>query len=593
MRTQAGRAGALAALPALALGGLATALWVSLLPRGVDFNDEAVALLAERDPWVTIPQGDYLVFAFVLHPLHSALGGDITLLRMVTWLVTATLTVIATVRALRVVGVARGAPLGPWVTATLVAAQLVWTPLSAVFLHSSPGYYSLLHQGLLVCVIGLTGSAGGRPWLTGALLGLGAFLMGCGRPQAGLLVLLLIMGGVTWVRGPGRARTMASMAVTLATLGIALLVGMGLTPAGLVDYLGKGAAYMLAVTDGNLTAGLGIGARFVVQSAMVPVIGVFALIAAGLALTCARSAALATRGAAVASVASALAAVTFCLALGSDTAFHSFGAKGLALGLLLPGIPGLMWLALARRGAAPSPAPTDRTRAATAVAALLVASPYLFTVGTTTFFTMTMGRMGGLAALGMVVPLLIRTPERLIAPLALANASVLASLGVILTFGGIVHSGTVVPPWVMTIPSRVGAGTLQVTPADAALLGDVRSAARHAGLTPSTDLVNLLGQDHLILYETGARPFPRLAFYAAFPGSLTATRDSLAGAECRRLARAMLLHDPHVKGELSKALTDLGVDLTEDYTVAATVRPGRSLVILRPKPIVAVRLGCR
>ncbi len=553
--------------------------------HGLDFTDEGFYLNWIHNPWLypfSVTQ-----FGFIYFPLFRALDSDIVLLRQANVLITFVLAQVLMFAILR--GERRWLSSG-WLTDCVLAFSLALPGLFYLLQWiATPGYNSLVLQGLLVTGIGIvtgqrqaTAGAGLAALAPAIILGLGGWLVLLGKPTSAALL------------------APAALVATLATAQrkwrtLLLAAGTSLTfIAATVFYIdGSITAFAERIQVGATAAfehspSYGVAAMLSWGKHSTTVLEKLIFVAAttgsvGLLLLAARQPFAGAAGALVASlVVAAFAAVLVArpdlLAKLPRLRLDSAVLVGaVPLGVLIAG------LVLGGREVLAS----EKTRKMLVVAAVLVICPYLFAVGTNTVVAQrAMWAMVFVAAAGVLAA------QALLRPRLARHASLLVAAGALPVTAALL-TASMEKPYRNTVPLRQQTTGIDVGPAPstrvlvdsetARYLTELRQALLDGGGGDGTPVLDMTGASPGAIFGIGAKAIGLPWMIGGYPGSAALATRALTSVTCAEKAATWLLLSPTAKRALPQSVL-AGTGLEANRVTVAQIRDTGDFIQELEKP---------
>lgn len=542
--------------------------WMSA--RGLDLTDEGMYL-----NWLTAPwQWPWAStqFAFVYHPLWSALGQDVVATRR--W---AVLLLLACAAVFYAVLLRRAGGLR-WGRSILWAVILAPTALLAVGSQSvffTPNYNMLGMVGLLLAGAALIGiilppvpgdlsnsaEGSGWPWV---LLGVAGVACFASRPTAGALLLLIVMVSLIASRTWSWAGLALAAGTAVATLLILAVVIDG-SPVRFVDRVLEGInLYSIQTRRSALDALVNTFTYDVSWRVDDLVFGALLALLAALALVTTRVKwlrwlpALIASGAAMVAVA---AAVLVWTPLSGSVERSATVTLLLTVGVVVPSL-------IMARG-------VPRREGAVAVALLLL--PFAYAFGTH-YSTVALAGSAAFCWLGASLLILGRG---LIEDARVAAVAAVWLLATVLCLNAAADAAPRQEPLreQVTPVNLAGRGEVAVSADMARYLGEVAQSAHSAGYEPGSPVLDLTGESPGLVYHLAATPTADSWVIGRYPGS----RDRLARqlmlhTDCSTIADSWLLTTPDGNRRIDpEVLSDVGIQFPADYQkVGENVAPERS-----------------
>jgi hypothetical protein len=557
---------------AVAMIGL---VW-AMAGRGFDLTDEGyyLTLIARPSLFGTTSTQ----FGVVYHPLYSALGGNLALLRIANSLVTLTLAGVAAVslispnrngRVLLAIGL----------SATSLSVLNGWMP--------TPSYNSLVLQGGLVTFIGLTLTISGSNFLGPLMTGVGGAATFLAKPTSAVALAVIVALSLAIARRlPWRVVVIASAAALAVLIIIALCLDGSV--AGFVMRL------MRAAKDGDMMM-QGFGLWEVLRLDPIPdgwarATQVLGAIAAGTAVLIIGSTASAAwvRNATLSIVAAGFVALV-ALWIASGEPF--WGRVLLFEPLLRIGGIGVMVGTLIGCVARNPRGLLTISRGQCALIFALALSPWMTALGTNNNYWI----QSGLASFFWIAG-------------AIAIADGLASTHAARSFVPIVAVGQALTALLLIIwaqhpyrldgpvtasnkPVQIGKSLLEVSPGLARYLGQIRKIADANGAKPDQPIFDLTGKSPGALFAINAVPPSEPWLISGYKGSERFVRTAVARVSCAQRAQAWLLIEPGTQKSVDPAW--VGADLRHYKIIGRFVSPnavaGSNMaeqLLLRPVSII-------
>ena len=550
------------------IGTIFTLGWVLWFSRyGLDLTDESFYLVWISNPFLYSVSSTQ--FGFVYYPLYELLGGNIAALRQANILITFGLAVALCNAFFKKI----------FQEQTLAAIHRIiisasFATTSLLFLTTwlpTPSYNSLALQALLVAAIGLILAERGssRASLTGWLLvGIGGWLAFMAKPTTAAA---LAIGAGAYLLLAGKLN-FRLLAISLATaLGLLVLSAFAIdgSISGFIDRLIGGVEVGRALAGGHTISQLlrldnfqlGVKEKgFLVAGTIV--------VASAAYFSQAQSKALVYCGTLL-SVSFAL----FQLAIVGGFIQKPLNA-GPAQDLLISAIPfaGMLVGVLLSR----FQLLFQITRAQWALALSFLAFPHFYAFGTGGNYWSAGANSGifwtlaGLALLGSVAP--IPRPSTLLLPLGLAAQLITVAL---------IHAGIEAPyrqpshlsQYDYTIEIGKPGSVLVLSKPFGQYFANAVDAAKRAGFTEETPMIDLTGQSPGVLYAMGAKTIGQAWTIGGYPGSNALAEAMLKKVSCEELAMAWLLAEPEGPRKMSpEILRSYGANMVTDFELVGTFK---------------------
>jgi len=523
----------------LALSAIATGtflVWILGYARhGFDFTDEGFYLVWISDPFLY--DWSLTQFGFVYHPLYRALGGDISALRqfnmgaifLLSWCLTALV-------LQDVAGKTRSLP-----TVLIISAGFSVTSLVALSLWlPTPSYNALTFKSLMIASIGMV-LARSRPTFRSVLgwmlIGVGGWLSFMSKPSTALalaasaLIFLLLS---------------RKFSLRLLCLSMAVALGLLFTSAWLIDgsiegfiaRLQTGLAFYAHLDAGHTPAKSFRMDNFYLignEKTALLVTTTLALVGCWCAML---QESLWRRLALLLSC--AFLSITMGIVGGLITSYAGLGEfQRLLIWSIV--FASLALVLIAMRERLPQYLRVDQL----SLALLFLVMPHLYAFGTNGNYWWAAGfvcmfwLLGGIALLGPLAQ--ARGEWGFALPLVFATQM----LAALLMQAGLNN------PYRQPQPLRLNDATATVTGADnaslvlsagfAEYLDVIKRAAKGAGFTPGTPVVDLTGQSPGVLYAMQAKSIGQAWSAGGYPGSQKLAEEALALVPCELVSRAWLL----------------------------------------------------
>lgn len=556
----------------LALSAVATVailFWMLNHARyGFDFTDESFYLTWTSNPFLY--DWSMTQFGFVYHPLHLALDGDIASLRQanvgVTFLLAWCLTGLVLHESSA--GETRSLPALVVVSAGFSVASLV----TFYFWLISPNYNTLTFQSLLIASMGMVLAdrrVTTRSVLGWVLVGVGGWLTFMAKPSTALALAFGALLFLLFSRKFSFRLLSLAVSVALGLLVVSALVIDG-SIHGFVGRLQTGLAFYALLEGGHTPAKsfrvdgfhLGHKEKLVIQlTTTLAFIGAwfaslersmlkwFALVLSG--------------GFLIVTLATLGDAIHF------STGFGEF--QNLVIWSIVFACAGLLLVTMRERL-------VEHLRPShLALALLFSALPHIYAFGSNSSYWRGAGfvcmfwLLAGIVLLGPVAR--ARGEWRFALPLVFATQALSALL---------LQTGFNNPyrqPQSLrandTVVAVAGEGSSPlVLSADyASYVNAARRAAKEAGFTPGTPLIDLTGQSPGILYALQARSIGQAWTVGGYPGSNKLAEAALARVPCEQLSAAWLLvEDAGPRSLSSGTVMSYGASFQKDYELVAAWR---------------------
>jgi hypothetical protein len=594
----------MAALPyqrsLLALCALATLAFLGWLLHyaryGIDFTDEGFYL-----NWISTPFSypwSLSQFGFIYNPLYVLADGNIARLRQANILI---VFLLAWLLFAFVMNGGKAAAFRDRLAQVLLSAGF---SVAALAIFSSwlvtPNYNTLAFQALLVASSGVTlFSQGGarRDWVGAILVGTGGWLAFMAKPSTAVVLSICVL---LYLAVSRRLRA-GPLSVAVGTA-LVLLCLSGLVIDGSIA--GFAHRIQTAITLGSLLGGghtlggiLRLDDYHLVAREKFAIAGVslLTLLAAGAAASGAQRLKYVPLGISLMFLASTLAAVSNTMP--GPTGFGMF--QGLVMWALVLTCVALVVMAYA----------TDRFAITTPnwqLALFFMAMPYAYAFGTNNNYWMTQGFACAfwlLAGLVLLIPVSQRqggwgyTIPIVFAAQALSAALLLAGINRPYRQPQALYLNTT-----EFSVNREGPA-LVLSEGYARYLRDALSAAKGAGLTPATPVIDLTGQSPGLLHVLQVSSLGQPWMIGGYPGSPRLAETALAEVPCDMLSKAWLLLEPSGPRRLpSEVIASYGARLDTHFTLVATwqTAPGvggyaavREQQLFKPMAADAVDTQCR
>ena len=601
-------------LPAVLLSIATVVLELWAARRGLDLMDESYQLRLIADPGASRPVGEVYLFAFLVHPVLFAVGGDVVWLRVCAIVVLAAAAAWACREAMSLLGTGDPSSSGvaSWERARALTAMACAGAVSMLVFTLGvrvPGYRAVALLGLFLVAGGLARHlAKGRPG--GALLvGIGVWLTFVGKPPSAVAVAVVVLVMLS-ARGAVTVRALVHGLAGAVVAAVVTLLVARLTLWEAVRYLEGGARLVSLLGDHSSLSQMLGWARMEVRGFLV--FGLpFALVFAGyvtlrrgtmrdttrevwlvgilnavLVLLALGTALLGVR--ALGAVAQSSQALSVTLVLGL---FAFAGALGVQLGPVDGGGPD-------------DEGSNDRARHPANMRAFLVVMclfPWVYAVGSNVSLTFSMAQ----AAVFWAIALLTVAVGSGRAVRGRANWSALSVTGslcacLVASVAWVtLHDGlSALPPARGAEAVPVLGGSL-VLDRDSAIIGRaLRATAEREHIDQTTPVVDVTGMGAGYALILGGRPLGRAHLYGTWSGRVDSARFALSRVPCPDLATAYVIYTPSNPSDVSPALSvGAPVNVLEDYTPVLEFTSHQydrdwQMALLRPKPTLAAKLGC-
>jgi hypothetical protein len=508
--------------------------------RGLDLMDESYVLRLVAFPNASRAAGEPYLFAFLVNPLYQLVGADVARFRVLGILI---VVAVAGAVAHQVLG-ALSKPLPRLVVVAVLLATMAASTTVFLLEVRVLSYRSVGLVGLLLVVAGVARAV--RPFFVsaGLLLGVGGWLTFTARPTSAagaalVVVTLYVTKQLAWRSAPWAALGVVLGATT--TLAIARM-----TPVEVYSYLAGGVHL-----DSLLGGRQGLGTLFGLSRPYPEALVVFGLplLLAGAVVVAWRSG---VRRESVVIVdvwgALGLVALGVCLTppLVMLLAPATRGFKSLAL-LAVVAIVGLFAVLTTRAD--------DDRREVAPLLVLLLATPYLFSLGSNRDALTTMGQAAAVWVLFVAAAWMGRVPRarwaHRQAPLAigLSVAVVATAMATVAVF----LDGPDGPQLSRATESApVAGGTLHLRPETARIFHGLHDSAEANGLDDQA-VVDLSGVGAGYAFALGAPPLGRAHLFSTWSGHEVSARWALSQTNCRDRERAWLIVGTNPESRLGRA----------------------------------------
>lgn len=534
---------------------------------GIDFTDESFYLVWISNPFLY--DWSLSQFGYIYHPLYLLASGDISHLRQLNVLITFFLAWILVHALIKEAGFdgASGKLARLVVSAGFATSSLI---LFDTWLLT-PSYNSLTLQALLISAIGLRWSDRNptRQSISGwALLAFGGWLAFMAKPSTAAALALLSYAYLHWSRKISLAGGAVTLFLTVALLCASALVMDG-TVQGFVQRLQVGLEFSGLLGGGHSLGHIIRMDGFRLSAVEIAFFIVIACVSYGAGWLVAAHQSRVKVGVAV--VMLLMAGVTLSISWGWMHPGTGFGDyQGVLVGAVTLAAA-VLGLKMRRR--APQ---TGWPRPYIAQFILLIALPYAYAFGSNGNYW----KVGCAAAVFWLVSgLWILVPAiqerglwRVFLPFALVTQLVVALL---------LHKGLEnpyrqdQPLWLNTHETEIGrkGATVRLSDGYGTYVERAMEAARSAGFTPGTPVIDLSGQSPGVLYAMRAESIGQAWMIGGYPGSLRLTGAALRRVDCARVVGAWVLHEPDGPRSIPARLTsEWGGDIRRHYEEVAQWR---------------------
>lgn len=544
-------------------GTLAILGWLLKYSRyGVDLTDESFYLVWIANPFLY--DWSVYLFGFVYHPLYRLLGGDVAALRQANLLITFALAwalIDVTMRKH-----ARSAV--DWrLRSTLSSAFATGALLLVDTWLPTPSYNSLAQQALLVVAMGLVLAEPGASrssvagWL---LIALGGWLAFMGKPSTAA-ALAVCAPAYLLLAGKVNLRMLLVTAAIAAGLVLLSAVAIDGSVTKFAQRIRWGVEYLGYLQGGHTVENILRIDRFQINAREKLALVGMALAMCVAALYLSEQHGGRRLGWMICGV---LLAGVLLLVAGAPLPDPRFGLyKDMVI------LAVTLAAAVLAVASAPSRFFATLGRDQWALALLFAVLPHLYAFGTNGNYWQAAGAAGlfwALAGLVLLLPMLAEGRWTTLVPLALGTQLLTA----------LVVYTALLAPYRQPEPLRANSHAVQFgNPGSVLLLSQdngryierVLAAARDAGFTPGTPVIDLGGQSPGILYAMRASSIGQAWTIGGYPGSARLAVAGLQHVPCADIARAWLLVEPKGPRSISgKVLTSFGLDFERDYQTVAS-----------------------
>lgn len=600
----------------MALAVIGTCAW--LATRGFDRTDEGFYLSSIAHPGDD--RSTILLFGYAYHPLYVLVGGDVVLLRWAGML----LSVLA-VGSLAWVALGTPALVGhrrvrPALRAatSLGLGATALTPLAQM--PSTPSYNTLALQGLSLTATGLVVAVtrAGRAGAVGAaLVGVGGWVTFLAKPTTAALLAAIVVAAAVALPGTWRRRAWATIVAAVASATLTLLTA-GVGPTGVIEVLSNG------LTSSTTLGGHDDLVRwdaFPLRGTAFVVLLAAGAVAAGVLHLADRVSGSPVRRAAGTALGSGLVAaqgLALCaIAVGAVWHWDRVGprvsataAAGAATILAACGAC-LVTVAVASLVRAPRsgvssadavPEPSRSRRIGPTLVAVLILLPPAYALGTNLNLWTAQGRAGSFWLVALCVLLLRRSGVSPAASVWTVPVAAVLTLLLAMLVATAVAPYRYQPLGTATTPTRVGSGTVRLTPADHEQVAELAALAERLGVDERTRVLDLSGDSPGSVFLLGARPVGQAWILGGYPGSESAARLAIEDDRCNLRGALLFVAQGAPRALPTRVLDAVGLRLDRDYEVAGVFHRDRSswgrsgpavdtVTVHRPREGVSIR-GC-